>query len=294
MNRQMYWPMDWSMFWNLLWIENQKNLKRKLLWVELILLVVFVILVFSFLYTTIHGTPDSVTITDADLAKIPQLISWPGSLAFSLRFAAGSKLLLIIFVGAVTASEYTWRTYQLWLSRGVPRPLLLVTKFISLYLPILIVVTGALIGGGLISAIFSLRINGDLYLEQIKFWRLGLDLFRTAYTLLPYAGITFLLAVATRSAVAAIGGCTAYGLIVENLLSQSLLLLPGRLGEIAMYLPASLMESVLSANWTPPVLMDETMSGLLSPNQAVVAIAILTLSLIAMALWVFQGQDFSG
>lgn len=282
------------MFWNLLWIENHKNLKRILLWVELVLLVVFVVLVFAGLYIALRGTPDGVTITDADIAKIPQLVSWPGSLAFSIRFAASSELLLIVFVGAVTASEYTWRTYQMWLSRGVPRALLLAAKFVSLCLPILLVVTGALIAGGAISAIFSLRTNGTLYLEQVNFWQLGLDLFRTAYTLLPYAGITFLLAVATRSAVAAIGGCTAYSLIVEGILAQSLLLLPGRLREIAKYLPASLMESVLSANWTPPALAGEVMPGLLTPSHAAIAIGVSTLSLVTAAIFIFQRQDFSG
>ena len=282
------------MFWNLLWIENHKNLKRTLLWVELVLLVVFVVLVFAGLYIALRGTPDGVTITDADIARIPQLVSWPGSLAFSIRFAASSELLLIVFAGAVTASEYTWRTYQMWLSRGVPRALLLAAKFVSLCLPILLVVTGALIAGGAISAVFSLRTNGTLYLEQVNFWQLGLDLFRTAYTLLPYAGITFLLAVATRSAVAAIGGCTAYSLIVEGILAQSLLLLPGRLREIAKYLPASLMESVLSANWTPPALAGEVMPGLLTPSHAAMAIGVSTLSLVTAAIFIFQRQDFSG
>ena len=269
------------MFWNLMWIE-------------LILLVVFMITVFSGLYIAIQGTPDGVSITDTDLAKISQLISWPGSLAFSLRFAAGSKFLLIIFIGAVTALEYTWRTYQMWLSRGVHCSLLLGTKFISLCLPVLLVVTGALIAGGAISAIVSLLINGILYLEQVNFWQLGLDIFRTACTLLPYAGITFLLAVATRSAVAAIGGCTAYGLIVESILPETLLLFAGRFGEIAKYLPANLMQSILSASWTTPALMDELLPGLLPPNQAAVSIAICTLSLFAMALWLFKRQDFSG
>jgi ABC-type transport system involved in multi-copper enzyme maturation permease subunit len=263
-------------------------------WVELILLVVFMITVFSGLFIAIRGTPDGVSITETDLAKIPQLISWPGSLAFSLRFAAGNKFLLIIFVGAVTASEYTWRTLQMWLSRGVPRPLLLGAKFISLCLPILLVVTGAMVAGGAISAIFSLLINGTLYLEQVSFWQLGLDIFRTAYTLLPYTGSTFLLAVATRSAVVAIGGCTAYGLIIETILPETLLLFPGRFGEIAKFLPASLMQSVLSANWTPPALMDEVLPGLLTPIQAAVGIANCTLSLFRMALWLFKRQDFSG
>ena len=282
------------MFWKLLWNENQKNLKRKLLWLELILLFVFVFFVFAGLYIAVQNPPDDVSITDADLVKIPQLITWPGSLAFSLRFAAGSKLLLIIFVGAVTASEYAWRTYQLWLSRGIPRGLLLATKFISLCLPITLVVSGALVAGGLISAVFSLDINNTLYLGQVSFWQLSLDLFRTAYTLLPYVGITFLLAIATQSAVAAIGGCTAYGLIIESLLAQTLLLLPGSLGKIALYLPINLMQSVLSASWTPPALVEETVPGLLAPLPAAISIAIMTLSFFLMALWLFRCQDFSG
>jgi len=282
------------MFWNLFWIENQKNFKRKLIWVELALLVIFVFFVFTGLYLAIKGTPEGVSITDSDLAEIPQLITWPGSLAFSIRFAAGSKLLLIIFVGAVVASEYSWRTYPLWLSRGVKRSLLLGVKFISLCLPILMVVTGTLVAGGIVSAVLSLQMNGTLNLGQVNFWALGADIFRTAYTLLPYAGITFLLAVATRSTVAAIGGCTAYGLIVESFLAQSLLMMPGKLGEIARYLPSTLMESVLSASWTPPALVEETMPGLLSPDQAAIGIAIWTFILFAITLWLFRRQDFSG
>lgn len=283
-----------SMFWNLMYIENQKNLKRILLWVELALLAVFVILIFTFLYITIQGTPDNVTITTEDRIKIPQLVTWPGSLAFSLRFAAGSKLLLIIFIGAVTASEYSWRTYQLWLSRGVPRDLLLVTKFLSFCLPTILVITAALFTGGLISAIFSLNLNGDLYLDQIHFGSLGLDILRTTYTLLPYAAITFLLAIVTRSAVAAIGGCTAYGLLVESLLADFLPLLPGWFGEITKYLPANLMQSILSASWTPPALAREIQPDLLSPGLAAASIAMMTLSLLGAALWVFKRQDFSG
>jgi len=282
------------MFRNLLWIENQKNLKRKLLWVELILLIVFVMFLFAGLFVAVQGTSDGITITDADQAKIPQLITWPGSLAFSLRTAAGSKLLLIIFVGAVTASEYNWRTYQVWLSRGVPRSRLLVAKFISLGLPILLMVSGAMFAGGLISAVFSVHIHGGLDLEQVNFWRLGWDFIRTAYTLLPYVSITFLLAIASRSAVAAIGGCTAYGLIAESLLAQYLLLLPGKLGEIAKYLPVNLMQSLLSMSWTPPALIEETWPGLLRPIPAAVSIAIWTLVLFAISLWLFRRQDFSG
>lgn len=282
------------MFWNLLQIENQKNLRRKLLWVELVLLAFFIVFVFCGLYVAIQDTPDGVEITDADLGKIPYLITWPASLAFTLRFASGSKLLLIIFVGAVTASEYTWRTYQLWLSSGVPRSLLLTAKFISFSLPSLLMIVSALFIGGVVSAIFGLSMNVEPNIDQIDFWQLGLDIICTAYTLLPYISITFVLAIATRSAVAAIGGCTAYGLIIESLLAQTLLLLPGKLGAIAKYLPANLMQSVLSASWTPPALMEEVVPGLLTPVPAAIGIAIWTLVLFCLALWSFRRQDFSG
>ena len=160
-------------------------------------------------------------------------------------------------------------------------------------LPTILFVIGALTAGGIISAIFSLHINGDLLFDQINFWLLGLDILLSAYTLLPYISITFFLAVATRSAVAAIGGCAAYGLIIESLLAQTLLLLPGRLGAIAKYLPITLIQSVLSASWTPPALMKESMPGLLKPLPAAAGITILTLSLFGIALWLFKRQDFS-
>lgn len=282
------------MFWNIVTVENTKNLRRKLLWWELILLSVIVILLFIFLYMTIQSIPEGVTITDGDLIKIPQVITWPGALAFSLHIASGSKLLLIVFVGAVTASEYTWRTYQLWLSRGIPRAQLLAAKFVSLFVPVLLAVVAALVSGGLVSAIISLQINGALSLEKFNLLVFGMDIFRTAYTLLPYVGMTFLVAVATRSAVAAIGGCIAYGLIIENTLAQFFVLLPGSFGQIGKFLPSMLANSVMSLNWSPPALMGENQTEvLLTPGPAAIAIGIWTISLLILSVWSFSRQDFS-
>lgn len=285
--------MSWAMFRSQLWIENLKHLKRKLLWVELILQTMIMALMFAGLYIAIQSAPQDGTIADSERLMLAQLITWPGSLAFSLRAAAGSKLLIIIFVGAVIASEYPWRTYQLWLSRGVPRTLLLMSKFISLSLPILLMVSATLVAGGLITTMLSLHINGSLYLEKINFWKLGVDTLLTAYTLFPYAGITFFLAVATRSTVAAIGGCTVFGLIVDSLLSETLLVMPGIIGEAAKYLPGNLMQGFLSLSWTPPELIEETMPGLLAPLPAAIGIAIWTLVFFGLALWIFRHQDFN-
>ena len=282
------------MFWNLLAIENTKNLKHRLLRVELILLALLVMSILFFLYASVHGTPDGVTISDEDFAKIPHLVTWPGALVFALHFVVGTKLLLIAFVGAVTAQEYTWRTFPLWLSRGTPRPLLLAAKFTALLIPIFAFIVVALLSGAVVSAILSMQIHGTLHLDQVNFWQLGLSAIRTAYSLLPYVALTFLLAIATRSAVAAIGGSLAYGLIIESVLVQSLALQTASVGQLAKFLPTMLADSLLALNQIIPGLEEGEQPLLADPVTATLGIAVWTISLFALALWIFRRQDFTG
>jgi len=63
---------------------------------------------------------------------------------------------------------------------------------------------------------------------------------------------------------------------------------------MAKYLPASLAESFLVFNWVDPSLLDEFQAGVMPPTQAAVGIAIWTMSLFTLALWIFRRQDFSG
>lgn len=284
------------MFWNILAIENTKNLKRSLLWVELILLALLMISINLFFYTTLQSIPEGVTISAENRAQIPELVFWPGSLVFALSFVGGNGLgglLLFVFVGAVTAQEYTWRTFRLWLSRGTPRPLLLAAKFTALLLPSLAVVLTALVSGAGISAILSTHINGTLHLDRVNFWQLGLSVFRTAYSLLPYAALTYLLAIAARSAVVAIGGSLAYTLIIEPFLVQALAISKS-LAPLAKYLPATLGESLLRLNLAIAGLSGGTQPDLLGPVPAAAGMAIWTISLVTLALWIFRRQDFTG
>jgi ABC-type transport system involved in multi-copper enzyme maturation permease subunit len=284
------------MFWNLLAIENTKNLRRSLLWVELILLVLVELTIFIFLFSAIQDSPRGVTITAEDHAKIPQLVSWPGSLEFALGSLSGTNLgvlLLIVFVGTVTAQEYTLRTYRLWLSRGTPRPLLLTAKFTATLVPTLAIVLVALVSGAAISAVFSIQLDGSLHLDQVSVWQLGLSLLRTAYSMLPYAALTFLIAITTRSTAAAIGGGLAFALLIESFLAQGLAIAGGSLGQMAKYLPGLLSNSLLNLNRVTAELSGGTQSGLISPVPAAVGIAIWTLSFVAIAMLVFRRQDFT-
>lgn len=275
------------MYWNLITIENTKNLRRRMLWVEMVLLSLFVIAIFLFLFMSIKDIPDGVTISDEDLAEIPHLITWPGSFDFALRFVAEGnlgELLLVVFVGAVTASEYTWRTLRLSLSRGIPRFMLLGAKFTALLIPSLMIMLAGLAAGAAITAFFSIWFNGTLAIDQIDLGRLVLNIGRSTYAMLPYAALTFLLAVTFRSAVVAIGGGLAFSMLIETFLIQVLVPLDGIPGQVGRIFPKVLTTSLIGG----------TESALLEPLHAAVGIGLWTLSLLTLALLIFQRQDISG
>ncbi len=275
------------MYWDLVTIENTKNLRRRLLWVELVLLSLFVMAIFSALFMMIEDIPDGVTISDADLAEIPSMITWPGALDFTLRFVAEGnlgELLLVVFVSAVTGSEYTWRTLRLSLSRGIPRFMLLGAKFTALLIPSLMIILAGLAAGAAITAFFSIWFNGTLAIDQIDVGQLVLNILRSIYAMAPYAALTFLLAVAFRSAVVAIGGGLAFSMLIETFLIQVLVPLDGILGQVGRVFPKVLTNSLIGG----------TESGLLEPLHAAVGIGLWTLSLLILALLIFQRQDISG
>lgn len=285
------------MFWNILSIENTKNLRRALLWVELIALALLVVLIITFLYiATQSSLPENVTISSDDLHQIPQLVTWPGALTFALQSAAGSSLgvlLLVVFVGAVTAQEYTWHTLRLWLSRGVPRPLLVIAKFAALIVPALALVLAALFSGAGISAVFSWQINGSLHLDQLDILQLCLSILRTAYTLMPYAALTFLLAIASRSAVIAVGGGLAFAMFLESIVMQMLQMGNGILNKLTAYLPAALSDILLNLNQTMIKGGNVTRAGSVTNLSAILGIAAWTCLFVGLSLWIFQRQDLT-
>jgi ABC-type transport system involved in multi-copper enzyme maturation permease subunit len=289
------------MFWNLLANENTKNMRRSMLWIELGLLVIFILLIHVLLFSVLQLNLGGEAATAGSQAQLSDSLTWPGALTNVLNFVGGNVLgglLLITFVGAVTAQEYSWRTLHLWLSRGTPRPGLLAAKFTALLLPILLVVLVALLSGALVSGVFTVLLEGGLPLDQINIAHLALSLLRTAYTLLPYAALTFLLAIATRSSVVAIGGGLAYSLLGEGLILQMLGLLGGGVSKILAYLPAGLANSLMNLNM--PAAQVQAQGGglgmqveLLPPGPAAIGIAAWTLSFFGLALWIFRRQDIS-
>lgn len=287
------------MFWNLLIMEQTKLLKRAMLWIEIGLLALLVVAFPLLLFTALRSAPASAQFPEDVRAQLQQMVTWPVGLTTVLSFASGNSLgglLLIVLVGAVTGQEYTWRTLHLWLSHGASRAGLLAAKFTALLLPIaLIVLTPVLIGGAL-TAYFTVVLNGALNPAGMDFSQLVLDIARTAYTLLPYAALAFLLAIATRSTVAAIGGSLAYSMLIEGVLMQILQFIGGAIATITIYLPAGLAVGLMGGPSAHVSVNGQTAAPLayLDPVPAALGIALYTIIFVGLAMWTFRRQDLTG
>ena len=286
---------------HLLSLENTKLTRRAMLWIEIGLLALVTVAMFLGMYAAYSGPMQADPAAKQEQDIVAGYITWPGALLQTLSLAGTSGLgglMLIVLVGAVAAQEYTWRTLHVLISRGVPRTTLLAAKFLVLLVPVTLFVVVTLLIGALLTALFTLQIRGGIDLAQIDFGALALAGLRTMYTLLPYGALTFMLAVVTRSTVAAIGGGLGYALLLEVVVMQILSLIGGVFGQIWKYLPAGLSSSVLSLNRVTVLSGlaangEPTASGMVDPNLAAVGIALYVLVFFGIALWAFRRQDLT-
>ncbi len=278
------------MFWNLLRMESDKVFRRKLLWIGLVIAIAPMVIAFIALF---------------HLSQSPSFAKywiWPGGLTSALAFADGfspgygySAYLLAVVVGVVTAQEYSWRTMQLWLSHGIPRPLLLLAKFTLSLVTVLLVVLAFLLVGGVTSLIFAYQLSGGIESSHVDIVQLFLNYLRTCYGILPYVGLTFLLVVMTRSAVVALAGTILFMLAVELPLTLLLPLLGANYAHIAQYLPAGLAQAMNDQNYSAAHLTATTYISAGHPSTpiAAICIAVYTLVLFGISLWMFQRQNLT-
>jgi ABC-type transport system involved in multi-copper enzyme maturation permease subunit len=282
------------MFWQMVNIEHSKIFKRAILWIELALLALIVIAINGIMFAVLKGGS-----AGAD-SGIEQILTWPDAFIASLSISAGPNLgglMIIVLVGALVAQEYTWGTLQMWISRGVPRPLFLGAKFAAVLLPALLIVLTPLVIGGLVSAVFSLILLGGIPFGQVAWGQLGLDTILYTYSLLPYAALAFLLAVASRSTVVSIGGGLAYVLLLEGIALQLIgSVLGGIWAQIGTYLPGGLAKGLLSLNSGLTVQVGDgpgPVTPFLEPGYAALGIGLYVVVLVAVAILIFRRQDLN-
>ncbi|MGB3716901.1 MAG: hypothetical protein WA996_20975 [Candidatus Promineifilaceae bacterium] len=283
------------MFWQMIKIEQTKIFKRTIFRSELVLLALAVTALYVIAYVVLSGDSSGQLPPES----LQDSITWPTGLTGVLGIASGPNLggiLMIVLVGAFVAQEYTWSTLQLWLSRGVPRPFLILAKFTALLLPAFLFVLTAALVGGVISAAFSLHLLGSIPFDQVAWGELGLNAVLIAYSLLPYAALTFFLAVLSRSTVASIGGGLAYTLLMEGIVLQLIGTLGGFWGEIGRYLPGGLARGLLASEAGITVEVGDVSMATVryfDPGAAAVGIALYLLVFIIASLLIFQRQDLN-
>ena len=268
-------------------------------WVMVSIIVLAVLLgnwiVWQVAHGNIAGAPPEIG------EQFTQLLTFPGGLynALEIVFGAGlGSMLAVVLIAVMTGQEYSHRTMQSWLMRGVGRGKLLAGKTLNLLTAFVFFALIPLVVGGIITAIFSWKLNGEIGLGAVDWSDLIKFAGLTIYGLLPYAALTFMLAIVTRSVVIALGITIGYNLIIELVLQQTLPALGETATKIAAYLPSNLVQGLMQADGPGFQIVVEGQTPLaptyLEPNQAAIGIAIYLLIFAGIAAWRFSKQDLSG
>ena len=291
------------MFLQMVNIERRKLSKRTMFWVELAIIILAVFLLFTAFYgiqaTDFSQAGPNVQV-EGDPAEFALLLVWP--MGLTVGFNAVSLLgafLLIILTGALVAQEYSWGTFQIWLSRGVPRPSVLLAKFLIAAAVTFLFVLTAVITGTIISAIFSQMNLGSLPFDSVNWLRLVQSVLLVSFSILPYVALAFFLAVLSRSTIVTIGGTLAFASLIEPVLSQIGMLVGGAWQSMVAYLPANLGQRISLIILEIPKTSElpdivSAPENMLSLETAVIAVTIYTVLFIAASIILFQRQDLGG
>jgi ABC-type transport system involved in multi-copper enzyme maturation permease subunit len=267
------------MFLRQISIEIRKTVKHPALWIGLSALLLLLAL-----YTVVHHSrikygfipPDGGL--EKDLLAGLSFYNWIGGLIYA--------------VAASVIMAYDYADLRLWLTRGMPRPVLLLAR-----LTVILLLCGVLIcmsifatlGFGALSRVFLFgRVDG-IHLNLAALVPAILYLF---WSSLPYLALTVLLAVVSRSAVYAAGAMIVYSTVFEKLL----LSVGDRYPILARYLPGQLALILQASNPSldragTNLALD---AGWLPFHQAILVIGIIFVSLCGMTLLIFSRQDLGG
>lgn len=293
------------MFSQMIRIEQQKLTRRAMFWVELGLMAAVILMVVAFTFLVKQMLDSGVSesggfrVEGMDGGQALALLTWPMSFLQILSVAGTwGSFLLIVLSGALTAQEYGWRSFQLWLSRGVPRWSVMVAKFTAVILAAAILVCTAVLLGGLLTGILSALYLPEIPFTAVNWGYLALSILTVTYSLLPYAALAMLLAVASRSTALTVGGGLAFVTLVEPLAVQLLPILGDSGAALARYFPASLAQ--VANNHFITQIVNETAAtagaaaGFMAPGTAVLLLGVYTAAALGTAVALFQRQELGG
>ena len=220
------------MFLRLLGIETRKTLKHPALWIGLgglvFLLAITTLIEHAQIVASYQPAGGGL---EQDLLSGLSFFSWIGILVYAVT------------ASVISAFDYPDRSLQLWLTRGVPRPMLFLSRLtVILFFGLLMVCVAIFAMLGLAS-ISRLLFFGSVDASNLNLTALLPAILRVLWSALPYLALTVLAAVITRSPLFAASGTIVYGTVLENLLAG----LSDRFPTLVRYLPSSLAQ-VLQVN----------------------------------------------
>jgi ABC-2 type transport system permease protein len=287
------------MFGNAFRMEWTKVFRRRMTWVLVGILVLLLVSLYLTIYAVAQEALSDPAVSPGTVENLQGILCWPQAFTSLLGLTGGAGLgglMLVVLAGTMTAQEYSWRTTHLWLSRGLPRSVFLLAKYATLIVATVLFVLTVVLVASPLTAWFTQQLTGSVNLADLDLVEMGLSILRTAYTILPYVGLTFLVAILTRSTAAAIAAGLAYALVLENVVVQVLGLAGGIWGDVARYAPSSLAAALMQTNLrlVEVDLGSGVNTGLPGAWAAAGGITVYTVIFLGLSLWAFRRQNLTG
>lgn len=257
--------------------------------IMLLILVAGVIALYGLLFLVLRTQPEGVQPTDIEELRDSLRVEGARASGLDTARTIGTILVIILGVSAIS-TEYSWGTIRTLLPRAGSRSAFLSAKLILVALWVaLVVIVGfaaALLASVLFSALEGLAtgVGGDFIPQSL------VAIARTAFVMLPYASLSFLVAVWTRSTAAGIAiGLSV--LFIEGLGVSLFRLLPGPLKEIPSALISQNVEAVVRANALEGDAFAESDANLPSAWRAAAVLAAYTAAFVALSYRRFLTRD---
>lgn len=213
-------------------------------------------------------------------------------------FKEFGTLLLIVLVGALIGSEYTYGTHRLSLARGVSRGQLMGAQVVAVAILALISSGALLLLGAVVGAFGSLGTSGGQPLTAAGLGELALFWLAIALNAFVYSLIALWLATLGHSVAAAIAGPLVY--IAVELIASSILLIfryapnPDPMTRLISAIPDYLLatntnEVITLSGRSPYALQDQ--SAHLGLAHALIILCVYVVLFIASSYFVFRARD---
>jgi len=269
------------MFLRLLNIEIRKTLKHPALWIGLGALVFLLSFIVFINHAQITGGYEpAVGGLEQDLLKGLAFFNWIGIIVYAVT------------ASVITAFDYPDRSIQLWLMRGISRPILLLARLVVVLFFGLTIICLAVIAILGFAALSRSLFFGAVDASNLNFSALLPAILRLFWSSVPYLALTVLFGVVSRSPLFAAGGTIVYGTVFEFLAAR----LSHRFPTLIRYLPASLAQvlqtyNILLDHTAPPLPLD---AGIMPEMRAILVIGMISIVLGVVSLHIFSHQDLGG